>query len=127
MLLLLPAHYNIKSPPPSPSPPSKNPTLPHPRPQLKTPTPRHQHPTHHIHQPYQQRQQTPIAGADDQQDGLDVVFEEDARDGVAGDFAGLRGRGVLVREDAAVVAFLLFGGEDGDVGYLAVVAAVFGG
>ena len=36
---------------------------------------------------------------DVQQDGLDVVFEEDARDGVLADLGALLGDGVLVGED----------------------------
>lgn len=67
--------------------------------QLKHPPAAHNHPANHIHQPHDQAEETRPALRHNQQDGFDVVFEEHPRNGVAGDFARLRGRGVLVGED----------------------------
>lgn len=69
--------------------------------QLKQPSTRDENPGDHIDHPHQQGQQTAPLMRDKQQDGLDVVLEEDAGDvdRVLGDRGRLAGGGVLVRED----------------------------
>lgn len=78
--------------PPLPSPQH----LPTPPSQLIAPPSAHQNPTHDIDDAHAQRQEPAPLFSDGQQDGLDVEFEEDARDGAFVDGGGLGGDGVLV-------------------------------
>lgn len=73
--------------------------VPAPARQLIAPPAAHQDATDHIHDPDAQRQEAPPLFPDGQEDGLDVEFEEDARHGAFVDVVGLRGHGVLVRDD----------------------------
>lgn len=91
---------------------------------LVKPTPGNNNPGGRVHQANQQRQETAALLADQQQDGLDVILEEDAGDveRALGDNVGLAGSGVLVGEDEVLVMVVLLDGGWGRVG----VARAFG-
>lgn len=84
------AHTTLLPPLPSPQ------HLPPPPSQLIAPPSTHQDPTHHIDNPYTQRQQPSPLLSDRQQDRLDVKLEEYTRHGAFVDVVGLGGYGVLV-------------------------------
>lgn len=90
--------------------------LPDPPGNLINPTTRNQNPRNGINQPNHQAHEPRPLLADQQQDWLNVVLEEDARNhvGTLGDRAGLAGGRVLVCEDGVVgVEGVWGGGVDG--------------
>lgn len=107
---MLPRQNPLTLPPPLPHEP------PHPPGNLINPTTRNQNPRNGINQPNHQAQEPRPLLADQQQDRLNVVLEEDARNqiGTLGDRAGLAGGRVLVCEDGvAGVAGVRGGGVEG--------------
>lgn len=70
-----------------------------PSPDPITPPARHQHAADDIDDPHQQAQPALALFAHRKQDGLDVEFEEDARDGALGDGGRVRRGGVLVGDE----------------------------
>lgn len=108
----------------TPSPPPPPQEVHEPLAQLERPAASHQHTADDVDQPDDQAQETAALLGHDQQDGLDVVLEEDAGDageGLLGDLAALARGGVLVGEHALRVAAQA---RVGDVVHGAVLAAL---
>lgn len=103
MLLPPKQHPTPTTSPPIPPP---QPHLQHPLPDPIRPRPTDQNPAHDIHQLDDQAQKARPLLRHHQQDRLDIVLEENARDDILADIAALAGRRVLVREDAAAVGLL---------------------
>ena len=82
-----------------PTPPPQH--APRPLRQRKAPMARNQHATKNINHLNHESQEAVSALLNCQQHGLDIVLEEDARDGALADDVRLLGHGVLVCEDGA--------------------------
>lgn len=85
---------------------------------LINPASRDNHARHGIDEPDHQRQETAAFLADQQQDGLDVILEEDPRhvERTLGDIVRLAGSRVLVGENQVAVVAVMFDRRRGCVG-----------
>lgn len=109
---MLPPMQNALAPSPPPSPQRNRPLR-----QCEAPMPRHQHTTKDIDNLNHKAQETISALLDREQQGLDVVLEEDTGHSKLADDVRLLGDGILVGEDRAVLVAGVDGvdgGHDGE-------------
>lgn len=92
------------------SPPLLSPCLPDPVTQREAPVARNERTTENVDDLDQKDDEAVARFLDLQQNGFDVVLEEDTRDDALADFVALLGHGVLVREKRGIVSRV--GGPD---------------